>query len=177
MEELNQAGMQESVDSLAESVIAVPEPRQEPVDMTDSVLGLERLEITTDPLRMKETEWKELQNKEDQMEESIVTIPTNLSLTMTTSISSEFKDGTPTNISPTQEKECSVTDRREKLQTVRAHFYTLYASAIGFKFKNVNDNGSSGGGGGGSGFGFFIGNLLGSSKIGGGRTVNRTTNV
>lgn len=48
--------------------------------------------------------------------------------------------------------------RRERLQTVRAHFYTLYAAAIGFQFKNVNDNGSGGG------LGSLIGNFA--TKVG-----------
>lgn len=50
-----------------------------------------------------------------------------------------------------------MSKRRERLQTVRAHFYTLYAAAIGFQFKNVNDNGSGG-------LGSLIGNFA--TKVG-----------
>lgn len=70
------------------------------------------------------------------------------------------KAGRPTNSSSSQFSGSSnnfISRRRDRLQTVRAHFYTLYAAAIGFQFKNANDNGSSG-------LGSLIGNIA--TKVG-----------
>ncbi|CAL8109799.1 unnamed protein product [Orchesella dallaii] len=82
------------------------------------------------------------------------------------------KSGGSTSVQPTKlgldSRENFMSRRRERLQTVRAHFYTLYAAAIGFQFKTVNDNGSGSGGGLGSLIGTFA------TKVGI-RSANRHT--
>lgn len=166
--QLTPVGIIDSVESLTESVIAVTEPI--------SSTCVENLEIN-DPLRLAaaeinmEAEWKEFENGTDksntmEMQDSI------FASQLLTSSGCGLIDGTPTNATPTKDQEGSISPcRRDKLQSVRSHFYNLYTSAVGFKFGNSNDNSGLAGGG----IGLFFGNLLGSSKTGN-RMVNRTTN-
>lgn len=153
----------DSAESLVDSIIAVSEPKT--TTLPPETLIYHPLQTTDD---ITEKTWRKFTEEDlsfvDKMQDSI------FASRLMTSSEGGLIDGTPTNVTPTKEQEDIISGRREKLQTVRAHFYTLYASAIGFKFRSVNDNGGS------SGLGFLIGNLLGSSKVGN-RTVNRTTNL
>jgi len=66
---------------------------------------------------------------------------------------------TPINVTPT--KEAIMSKRRERLQTVRAQFYSLYAKTIRFR-SPVSEQSSSGPSS--SGIGSFIGNFA--TKVG-----------